>query len=329
MKILLLRFSSIGDIVLTTPVIRCLHEQLTDASIHFLTRSSYVPLLAPNPHIHKLWHFKKDISEVIGELREENFDFIADLHCNWRSYRLRLALRRPSAGFPKLNSKKWLLVNTKINLLPPIHVVDRYFRAVARLGIVNDRQGTEIFIPDTEKLNADSLPAEFQEGFIAMAIGARHYTKQIPESLAITLIRLLPLPVILLGGPEDHPKAESIAQQTEGRAYNACGRFSLLQSASALNLARLVITADTGLMHMAAALRKKIIVIWGNTVPEFGMGPYLPGAPHLAFHSEVKGLSCRPCSKLGHDHCPRGHFRCMMDQQPGPILRKALEMLKE
>lgn len=329
MKILLLRFSSIGDIVLTTPLLRCLHQQLPEVQIHYLTRTSYVSLLAPNPHIHKLWHFKKDIHEVMGELRKENFDFIADLHCNWRSYRLRLALQRPSSGFPKLNLKKWTLVNTKINLLPEIHVVDRYFKAVSRLGIVNDQQGAEIFIPDTEKLNLGSLPAEFQQGFIAMAIGARHYTKQIPESLAINLIRHLPLPVILLGGPEDQAKAEIIVQQSQGRAFSACGKFSLLQSASALSLAKLVITADTGLMHIAAALRKKIVVVWGNTVPEFGMGPYLPSPPLTVYHSEVKGLSCRPCSKLGHDRCPRGHFRCMMDQQPDLILQKTLEMLKK
>ncbi|MGC8866139.1 MAG: glycosyltransferase family 9 protein [Bacteroidales bacterium] len=327
MKILLLRFSSIGDIVLTTPVIRCVGQQLPATEVHFLTRSSYAPLLAHNPHIQKLWLFDKDISEVLKGLRRENFDFIADLHCNWRSKRLRWALRRPSAGFPKLNVRKWLLVNTKINLMPPLHVVDRYFKAVARLGVVNDGKGLEIFIPENEKLDLNQLPETFHAGFIALAIGARHFTKQIPESLAIQLIRQLPLPVLLLGGAEDYAKAENIVQQVGSRVFNACGKLSLLQSADALQKSELVITGDTGLMHLAAALRKKTITLWGNTVPAFGMSAYQPGTEYHLLNAEVEGLSCRPCSKLGHPRCPRGHFKCMEDQNVNHIAQKASEWL--
>lgn len=329
MKILLLRFSSIGDIVLTTPVIRCVRQQLPDAELHFLTRSSYAPLLAHNPHVHKLWLFNKDIREVVEDLRREHFDFIADLHCNWRSKRLRLALGRPSAGFPKLNFRKWLLVNTKIDLMPPVHVVDRYFAAVSRLGVVNDGKGLEIFIPEEEKLDLNALPETFHSGYVAVAIGARHFTKQIPESLATALIRQLPLPVLLLGGPEDHAKAEQIVQQVGSKAFNACGRLSLLQSADALRQAKLVITGDTGLMHLAAALRKKTITIWGNTIPAFGMSAYQPGTEHQVFNAEVKGLSCRPCSKLGHPRCPKGHFRCMEEQDVNRIVQTAYEWLTD
>ncbi len=327
MKILVLRFSSIGDIVLTTPVVRCLKAQLTDSEIHFLTRRSYSPLLAHNPNIHKIWYFEKNVSEIIGPLQNENFDFVADLHCNWRSYRLRMALGRPSAGFPKLNLKKWLLVNAHIHLMPNQHVVDRYFKSVERLGVYNDMKGCEIFIPPNKTLDDASLPEIFRKGFIAMVIGAKHFTKQIPESLAIDIIQRLPLPVLLIGGKEDYEKGVKIAREAGNRVYNACGRYSLLRSASALRLSQLVITGDTGMMHMAAALHKKIIVIWGNTVPDFGMGPYLPGYEHLVTHCEVAGLSCRPCSKLGYKQCPKRHFRCMTDQDVTRIAQTAYEWL--
>lgn len=327
MKVLLLRFSSIGDIVLTTPVIRCIHKQLSETELHFLTRSSYAPILAHNPYIHKLWLFDKDITEVLKDLRRENFDFVADLHCNWRSRRLRLALHRPSAGFPKLNLRKWLLVNTKIDLLPPVHVVDRYFKAVSRLGVVNDGKGLEIFIPEKEKLGPEFFPETFRTGFIAMALGARHFTKQIPESLAIELIQQLPLPVLLLGGKEDHAKAESIVQRVGSKAFNTCGRLSLLQSADALRQAELVISGDTGLMHLAAALRKKIITIWGNTVPAFGMSAYQPETEYQVLNAEVKGLSCRPCSKLGHPSCPKRHFKCMREQDVNFIAQAVYQWL--
>jgi len=328
MKILLLRFSSIGDIVLTTPVIRCLHQQLPQAEIHYLTRSTYTPLLRYNPHIHKVWEFEKNLSEVISQLRWENFDFIADLHCNWRSYRLRMALRRPSSGFPKLNAKKWLLVNTRINLLPDIHVVDRYFMAVTKLGITNDAQGIELFIPPDETLRSEGLPERLQQGFIALVVGAKHPTKQIPESLALSIVERLPLPVMLLGGKEDHAKAENIVKHAGNKAVNACGKYSLLQSASALSLSQLVITGDTGLMHMATAFRKPMIVVWGNTVPAFGMGPYLPAySDKLVWHAEVNNLPCRPCSKLGFPQCPRGHFKCMLNHSAEEIAEKAREML--
>lgn len=328
MKILLLRFSSIGDIVLTTPIIRCLHEQLPNVQIHYLTRSNYLPLLYPNPRIFRLWYFEKSVTEVVDALRQENFEYIVDLHCNWRSYRLRLALHRPSVGFPKLNIKKWILVNTKLNLMPDIHLVDRYFKAVNPLGVINDRRGAEILISVSEKLDPRELPESFKNGFIAMAIGGKHFTKQIPESLAINLIQRLPLPVMLLGGPEDAAKAENIVKQTKNQVYNACGRFILMQSASALNMAQLVITGDTGLMHISAALQKKMIVVWGNTVPAFGMGPYLPGySEKLVWHSQVNDLPCRPCSKLGFTKCPKGHFKCMLNHSVEKIVEKANEIL--
>jgi ADP-heptose:LPS heptosyltransferase len=123
---------------------------------------------------------------------------------------------------------------------------------------------------------------------------------------------MLNQPVLLLGGPEDKAKGEAIALEAGTLVHNACGQLNINQSASLVEQARAVITHDTGLMHIAAAFRKRIVSIWGNTVPALGMYPYYPvGYDHLSSIQEVTGLRCRPCSKLGYPSCPRKHFRCM------------------
>ena len=138
-----------------------------------------------------------------------------------------------------------------------------------------------------------------------------------PENKLAELCNQLYLPVVLLGGKEDFQKAENIKQLSVHSIFNGCGKFNLNQSASLVAQANSVITGDTGLMHIAAALKKKVISIWGNTVPEFGMSPYLAHPDSRIF--EVKHLSCRPCSRIGFSECPRKHFNCMNLQDPAQI----------
>ena len=312
-KILVLRFSSIGDILLTTPVVRCLHLQLPGTEIHYLTKAAYKPLLEPNPYINKLYTFQKHTAEINRELTANHYDTIIDLHHNLRTALLKVHLRRPWSAFPKLNFRKWLLVNTGLNTLPAIHVVDRYFRAVRKLGVVNDKAGLDLFIPESEIVPLSILPDFMQDGYIALAIGARHFTKQIPSGLARQIIAQSPWPYVILGGPEDRAKAEEIRQAMPGKVFNACGQTGLMQSASLVAQAKAVVTSDTGIMHMAAALGKKTISVWGSTVPAFGMTPYMPSKEHLSVIIQNETLRCRPCSKLGHHRCPKGHFKCMED----------------
>jgi len=319
-KILVLRFSSIGDILLTTPVVRCLKIQLPDSDIHYLTKAAYKPLLASNPYINRLYTFQKHTGEVSTALADAKYDYIVDLHHNLRSGILKIQLGRPASAFPKLNFRKWMLVNTGLNILPGIHVVDRYFRAVSKLGVVNDNAGLDLFIPEADTVPIKSLPGFLQNGYIALAIGARHFTKQIPSELARQVIAKSAWPFVILGGPEDRAKAEEISHAMPHQVYNACGQTGLMQSASLVAQARVVVTADTGIMHMAAALGKKIISVWGSTVPAFGMYPYMPGKGKLSVIIENETLGCRPCSKLGHSRCPRGHFRCMADIPAGRIV---------
>jgi ADP-heptose:LPS heptosyltransferase len=321
-KILVIRFSSIGDIVLTTPVIRCLKTQLPDAEIHYLTKKQNLSLLQENPFLDRIWLYDHNFKELLPQLKAENFDFIVDLHKNVRSFQVKLCLRKPSGTFQKLNLKKWVIVNLRIDRLPRIHIVERYFEAVKSLGILNDRKGLDYFIPAGEEVDLLSLPEPFRTGFIAFVIGGKHTTKIFPEDKVTEVCRNLSRPVVLLGGKEDAERGQRIQQQTGNAVFNACGRFTINQSASLIRQSDKVITNDTGLMHIAAAFGKPILSIWGNTIPEFGMFPYLEGKESARSGIfEVKGLPCRPCSKIGFERCPKGHFRCMKDQDTDAMIK--------
>jgi lipopolysaccharide heptosyltransferase II len=321
-KFLVIRFSSIGDIVLTTPIIRCLKKQYPDAEIHYLTKEQFLPVLAANPHIDRIFSIRKSINEVIPQLKEVNYDQVIDLHKNFRSKGVIFKLRKRSTSFNKINIKKWFIVRFKIDKLPRIHIVDRYFEAVKNLGIKNDQKGLDYFIPKEDVVHLKTLPSHFQEDYVGWVIGGKHNTKIYPEEKIIEVLKNMYRPVILLGGPEDKEKGERIKKSVGDTVFNACGKFNINQSASLVQQAKKIVTNDTGLMHVAAAFKKEIISLWGNTIPEFGMYPYLPGNEEKSTILEVKGLSCRPCSKLGFEECPKGHFKCMNDIDTQILLQK-------
>lgn len=311
MKILVLRFSSIGDIVLTTPVLRCLHEQ-KNAEVHFLTKSSFRSVVEHNPHISRCWFFEKEVTEVLPELKKENFDLIIDLHRNLRSMRVKFSLRKPSRSFSKLNFAKWKKVKFKSTVLPDVHIVDRYLQTVSHLGVKNDLIGLDFFVPAEKEIHLSSLPAFLHQGYIAFAIGAQHATKRLPTEKIASICAGIAHPIVLLGGKEDAASGEKIASLAPERIFNACGKFDLYGSASLVRQANVVISHDTGLMHIAAAFHKKIVSVWGNTIPEFGMYPYLPLEKEKYRIIENKEVHCRPCSKIGHATCPKKHFQCML-----------------
>ncbi|WP_161890366.1 glycosyltransferase family 9 protein [Pontibacter russatus] len=315
-KILILRFSSIGDIVLTTPVVRCVKQQVPDAEVHYCTKLAFRGMLANNPYIDKVHVLQDSLSELVQQLKAENFDYVIDLHNNLRTRVIKARLGKPGRSFNKLNYEKWLMVNFKLNRLPDVHIVNRYLDAAAALDVQDDGKGLDYFIPPQDEVDIQTLPAPFQQGYVAFAIGAQHYTKRLPTVRIIELCGRLQQPVVLLGGKEDAATGEEIAAYFEQRSannaqrttiYNACGKYSLNGSASLVRQAAKVISHDTGLMHIAAAFQKDIISVWGNTIPEFGMYPFRTRYKVL----EVQGLSCRPCSKIGYSKCPKGHFKCM------------------
>lgn len=326
-KILLIRFSSIGDIVLTSPVVRCIKNQLPDVELHVLTKKQNHLLFSNNPHVNKLHLLDKSLAEVMKALKSERFDFVADLHNNLRSHRVRKALCIPSAGFPKLNLKKYLLVRFKWNMMPDLHVVDRYFEAVKPLGVVNDAQGLEFYSGDT--VLPANAPDWIGKPFVAVVIGGQHTTKILPAPKVAEVIKKLDIPVALLGGPSDADRAESVVNHVDSKTvWNACGRLNLMESALVIKHSAVVLTNDTGLMHIAAAYRKPVVSVWGNTVPALGMWPYMPGEESQSVIVENSALKCRPCSKIGFDRCPKGHFDCMNSLSEAHIADELLRLVK-
>lgn len=315
MKLLVLRFSSIGDIVLTSPVLRCLKEQVKDVRIHMVTKEIFGDLVRYNPNVARVHVLKgrqqgEDLSALIDELRAEKFDAIIDLHHNLRSARVKRALGVKASSFPKLNIEKWLMVNFKMDRLPDQHIVDRYLSTISHLGVKNDDKGLELFIPPEREVELTTLPIHHQRGYTALAIGAAHATKRLPPHRLIELAALIQGPIVLIGGKEDQEVARAIVSATGARVFDATGKYDILGSASLIRQADRVIAHDSGAMHIACAFDRPVMSIWGNTIPGFGMGPYIPRHPERAGIAQVD-VGCRPCSKIGHDRCPQGHFRCM------------------
>ena len=334
MKVLIIRFSSIGDIVLTTPVVRCLKKQLPDVEVHYLTKSSFRAVLEANPYIDKLHYLNDDLQIVIDELQPENFDYVIDLHHNLRTMRVKKGLKKKSFSFNKLNIQKWLYTSIKLNVLPDVHIVDRYMETVKTLGIKNDGRGLDYFIPENDKVKETDIPASHLAGYIGVVIGAAHNTKKMPIHKLKELCAAIEHPIILLGGKEDRENGDEIASVDRHKIYNACGKFNINESADLVRRSKLIITHDTGLMHIATAFKKQVISIWGNTVPEFGMYPYYGNVPanngnKLPYDiMQVRPLYCRPCSKIGYKKCPLGHFKCMEKQSIPAIIDRIHDRIR-
>lgn len=333
MKVLIIRFSSIGDIVLTTPVVRCLKRQVPGVVVHYLTKKQFAPLLTTNIYIDKVIGLDDSLGDTIKVLQAEGYDHVIDLHNNLRTLRVKTMLRRPSASFAKLNLKKWLLVNTKVDCMPKVHIVDRYMATVRKLGVKYDGMGMDYFIPVNTNVYVTQWPELFAKGYIAYAIGGQHTTKKMPNHKIAEVLQALNYPVVLLGGKEDRENGDTILKLAPScPAINLCGELSLHQSAWVAKNAKGLISHDTGMMHIAAALDVPILSIWGNTVPQLGMYPFYKDGSMAALKAEmfeVLGLKCRPCSKIGFDKCPKGHFDCMEAQNSAGIAKSALALTVE
>ena len=283
-KILIIRLSSIGDIVLTTPVIRAVNEQLPEAEVHFLVRKDLVSVIENNPHIHKIHAYDPDnVSQTIEELRKEQFTVVIDLQKTLRSRKVVRSLKVPFYTFSKHNLSKWICYRLKMNGMPETHIVERYFEAVKELNVHNDHKGLEFYIPEDQGFEEDDLPMMFEDGFVAIVLAAQHFTKRIPVSKVVEIGSILHKPIMLLGGKDVYEEGEQVVAQLGERATNGCGKYTLYQSAA----------------------------IFGATIPEYGYYPYMPGERDKFRNFEVCPLNCRPCSKFGSSKCKRKHFKCM------------------
>lgn len=314
MKVLIIRFSSIGDIVLTTPIVRCVKKQLK-ADVYFVTKQKFVATIGENKFITKIYTFNNHLAEIEEDLINENFDIVIDLHKNIRSKKLALKLKKKVYSFDKLNIKKWILTNFKINLLPKnLHIVDRYFEGIKSLGVSYDGVGLDYFVNELDDQYGKMFLHENGE-YATLVLGANYYTKRIPLEICSKIIEKSKLKIVLLGGIDVADEAKALKEKFSNKIISLVSKTNLNQSAAIIKYANKVFTSDTGLMHIAAAYNKEIEIYWGSTDKIFGMYPFMSEYnENKVIHKEVLGLSCRPCSKIGYDRCPKGHFKCMLNQ---------------
>jgi ADP-heptose:LPS heptosyltransferase len=283
--------------VLTTPILRALKQQLDgDVMLHFITKKSYAGLLTSNPNVDRVIAIDKHVSEAKAELEKTQYDFVIDLHSNLRSRQVKRIVKTLYFTLDKRNLAKWLYVNFKCEILPIEHVVKRGFDAVKALGIEDDGQGLDYFIPTQDEVDLNTISSSLKDGFVAYAIGGQMLGKILPEDKIISLCAKIEKPIVLLGGPEDAERAERISAANATKVFNACGKFNLNQSTSILAQADVVLTHDTGLMHIASALKKKVVSLWFSTTPQIGFAPWQPGEGSVMIEADCKK---RPTSKLG------------------------------
>ncbi len=315
MKILVIRFSSIGDIVLASPVFRCIKKQLPDAELHFVTKKSFKIVTENNPYIDRFFYYDDNLNELIKILSDENYDYVIDLHNNIRSNKIKRSLGKKTYTIDKLNVQKFLLTKLKLNLMPERHITQRSLDTVSALGVKDDGLGLDYFIPDKDVVPQQDIPASHSAGFIAVVIGANYYTKKLPVNKLKELCEKINHPIILLGGPECKEDGDDIASVDSVKIYNSCGKFNLNESADLIRKSKLVVSHDTGLQYIACAFQKPVIAIWGGTSPKLDVEPYYGSAQKRQLHENFSlNLWCQPCSKFGTKTCPLGHFKCMKKQ---------------
>jgi ADP-heptose:LPS heptosyltransferase len=333
MKFLVIRFSSIGDIVLASPVMRCLKTQVPLAEVHFLTKLSFKMVTSSNPYIDKFFYYDKDLNEVIDQLKKEDYDYVIDLHNNFRSVKVKRSLKKKYFTIDKLTVEKFFLTKFHFNFMPGIHITKRSLQTVKSFGIKDDGLGLDYFIADNDKISEKDLPTSHLAGYIAIVIGANHYTKKLPVHKLKELCSKISYPIILLGGEEEFEEGEIVSEDDPIKIYNACGKFNLNESADLVRRSTLVISHDTGLQYIACAFKKPLLAIWGGTSPKLDVEPFYGDQFMKQYKGSiyeniiVPGLSCQPCSKYGLKECPLGHFKCMEKQDVDGIVRKVEEFL--
>lgn len=257
MKFLVIRFSSIGDIVLSTPVFRCLKKQVIGAEVHFLTKQSFKAVTEANPYIDKFFYFDGKFRSMVEVLKAEDYDYVIDLQSNFRSGKIKVALDKPSHTIDKLDWEKFLLTKLHINKMPGKHITQRSLDTIRPFGIKDDGGGLDYFIPEKDNVKGEDIPASHHAGYIAIVIGASYATKKLPVFKLKELCQKLDHPIILIGGKEDKAIGDEVASIDPGKIYNACGKFNLNESADLVRRSKLVISHDTGLQYIASAFQKR------------------------------------------------------------------------
>jgi ADP-heptose:LPS heptosyltransferase len=323
MRLLFIRFSSIGDIVLTTPVIRCAKQQIPGVEIHFLTKLSMKEVTEANPYIAHFHYLDENVNDIIQALKKYSFDAVIDLHRNQRTWRIKRALGVKAFSYKKLSVQKIILTTLGIDLLKKEHVTKRYMDTVKSLGVVDDGKGLDYFIPSHTKSVINDLPDQFKSGYVGLVIGASYFNKKMPFEKLRSLIDSIKSPIVLIGGPDDRELGVALQQAFGDRVFNACGVYNMNESASFVKQANYIVSHDTGFLHIACAFNKPTVTIWGATTPALQFSALYPTNSNIArYDAIVPNLKCQPCAKQGSNHCPKGHFNCMQLQNTDLIAAK-------
>jgi lipopolysaccharide heptosyltransferase II len=342
-KILLIRMSSMGDVILTSPLVRQLRRSFPDAQIDYLIRTEYADLVKFNPHLtHTLQYDvqtrKKGLRELREYLKKQGYDAVFDLHRNFRSFYLRRFSSK--SLFLKVNKNRiirFLLIKFNINLYKkiydnPLSIAEKYLKTASKLMEVRNDLKLDLYLPQKIADKGKQLwrKLEFENFGLIIAPGSRHFTKRWPTELYSELIMKIHQTygwrTLLVGSPEESSLAEDIQKKTgNGACEVAAGYFSLLQTAALIKACPLFISNDSGLMHVAAAFEKPQIAIFGSTTQELGFFPVNPRAVVV----ENQNLKCRPCTHIGRESCPKKHFKCMVEITPQRVLKTINEMTEK
>jgi heptosyltransferase-2 len=323
-NILIVRFSSIGDIILTTPVVRAIRARHPDARITFVVRDDFAELVTHNPRIDEVvrWPHRHPLAPLVERLRAGDWTHRLDLHGSLRTWRLRRGVGGRWSGYPKHRVRRTLLIASRRRFgghLGP--VVERYARAARDLDITLDDKPAEVFTSVEAEREAEAFLATRGLGrtrrLVALVPGAAHYTKRWPEGHWSALVCELARTndVVVLGGSAERGVAERIAAQAGGAAASAAGHGGLLFSAALLRRAAVAAAGDTGLLHLATAVGTPVVALYGPGVEEFGFFPWR--APSRVLQHDLR---CRPCSAHGSARCPLGHLNCLRLTTPDAVL---------
>jgi heptosyltransferase-2 len=320
-KILVIRLSSLGDILLTTPVIRGVKEANPAVSIDFLMKKEYKDTIAHNPDVDRIFLLDKTIEprELLSELKSRDYDLVIDLQNNLRSRKFRNRLGIKYIKFSKPFIKKYLLVKFKINLFGDIESIPEMYSKDIE-GIELDEKGLDLYLGPEYTVETDK-----GNKYAGFCPGSRHFTKMWPAEYYVRLGKLLAddgYKLLLFGGSEDRNICGEIARQIP-EAEDMSNDNNLLLTASNMRRCEFVVCNDSGLMHTASAMRIPLIAIFGSTVKEFGFTPY--NSTH--FILENNSLNCRPCSHIGRDSCPKKHFKCMKEIYPELTMKEIKRFL--
>ncbi len=340
-NILIIRFSSLGDLVLTTPIYRELRKIYPRSMLTLLTSEGFGSVMNNNPHLDRILKHPrreswKKLSELIRTLKRERFDLIYDAHCSlrsrwivWQITAFGLKSKPRVWTIDKRSLKRQLLVRLKINRLKDGLPQRLQWILPLQSGSSEPLEDhTELF-PDEEEVKNVQLRMEkngLQPGrFLALAPSASHPLKCWPLVHFRNLARMMldaGWPIVLVGGP-DEPEPELLKQEFGERMVNFAGRLSPLESAEVLRHAKRLVTNDTSLGHMAEALGTPSVVLFGPTVKEFGYAPFLPESRMM---ETGRDLNCRPCSKEGRGVCRNSETLVCLDSIAPQTVYDALEL---